>query len=92
MRGSFGFFIFLFCSAAFSSAVCTVESAVGCDELSREIAFQFRCDDSRNPNCETLLQNQFSLIAPTNYPNKNAVFSSFSTAYSRCDKGRCRAL
>ena len=73
------------------SAVCSVSDAAACDQVSKNLAFQFACDDEQSPACFALLKQQLRDIAPVNFPTFDAALSTLRPSFMACTSLGCFA-
>jgi hypothetical protein len=66
--------------------VCTVQDPAACDQLSKEVASRFVCDDSTSAACASLLQQQLNEIAPTNFASASAMVSAVRPLRLECEQ------
>jgi hypothetical protein len=66
------------------AAVCSTRNPSGCDELSREVAFRFFCDDSHSEECVIRMNQQLTQIAPVDFPGFDGLVKASRPGFEEC--------
>ena len=76
--------VFLFLLHCVFAAVCSINDPSACDELSKELAFGFSCDDAQSDECLFRMNQQLVRLAHADYPGLDGLIAASRSAYMSC--------